>query len=554
MSEHPSINSHTGQGSRKAAHSRIVACWSRSVGDFRWPYIAKGWKNAMLQFNMGCVLHLFMLMGTPALGANIGQPLAPENRDKDFTPRAVWQLTPYGVDVRVSAAGGVPLATVRAFVETAEQEAVAALGGIAVRSTRSETEDAQPAPSRNGDRVQETAEIAANSPPPTTESLAMRPTLDKRFNVQLRLAFPAIELQVSEYCYISQTTGRTAIRRIHNDAELASAFREAVREAFRPIVKAGPTPTAQIAGKVRGGLLGIKPGATVNEHVATGDLFVPVVREDTFRGDARVSPIPWTVVRSESVKGSQWQGRVFAANLKALSARRSGRSSLILVKTPAPGGVSILRLEDQSEPPLPLVNYEVQTRRVEAALPEPLGFTNVKGEIPVTGKPGELFYVYVRHGESLLARFPLAPGSSPLVTAKSRNDNERLLAEGYLAGVQDEVVDLIARRELMLTKARMAMEAGKVDVAQDYLRRYRLLTPASSLLLSLDRKEALDREQAVQRGRDEKVARQVHRMFEDTRTLIRRSFNEERVQEIEQSLKQVKPAGNSASAATTTAR
>lgn len=443
-------------------------------------------------------------------------------------PTLPWQLMPYTIDVVVHVDAGVPLALGRALREARQEHALKALGRVA--------SPWQPPLAQSSKEGNPDSEGALGPAPKDNPANEVKP--DKRYHVWLQNAFPGYRIIVREECLLTNSLGRPQVLAAYDDNHVREAFERGVRAAFRPVAKLTGSLGATAKSKLRGGLL--LEGAPGQMAPQIGDFYSAVVRENTFQGEAKASPIPWAYARLETWVGGQVNFHLHAVSLKAFAPRRSGRSSILLVKSEAPGGQTLLRLEESSPGGKPLVGYEVQVRPVDGEQLTTVGFTDSAGEVTLSADAGVLLYVYIRHGEALLSRIPLLPGLKEIVTATARNDDERLLAEGYLAGLQDEVVDLIARRELTLTKAQLALERGKLEEADAQLKRYRSLLPASSLMLALDRREAQDRESAAARGRDARTGRQVARMFEDTRLLVRNAFREERVLEIEAELQKAK--------------
>jgi len=129
-------------------------------------------------------------------------------------------------------------------------------------------------------------------------------------------------------------------------------------------------------------------------------------------------------------------------------------------------------------------------------------------------KPNPLQILYVRNGGRLLARLPVVAGLEPLLTAAMTDDDPRLLAEGHVKGLQNRVMDLVARRELYTARFRRHLQKKEFDQARALLEEFRGLENRSDLTRQLD--------QTAQRIKspDRRVQAKIDQLFSDTRQLL----------------------------------
>jgi hypothetical protein len=130
------------------------------------------------------------------------------------------------------------------------------------------------------------------------------------------------------------------------------------------------------------------------------------------------------------------------------------------------------------------------------------------------------------------------PGYLPEVTAPLRNDAQRLEAEGMLLGIQESLVDLVARREVLSHRIRQRIEKGTLEEAEVLLRE----------LQRLDTQE--DFERRVQRRKqslssvDTRAQQKIDQLFADTRPLLGRFLNAARTEELQALLNKAKLEAN----------
>ena len=81
----------------------------------------------------------------------------------------------------------------------------------------------------------------------------------------------------------------------------------------------------------------------------------------------------------------------------------------------------------------------------------------------------------VKSGGMIMAKLPLLPGLSPVALAQMPDDQRRLQVEGLVAGFQEELVDTIARRQVLMSRVRLRMKAGKMADAKQLFEQLRRL-------------------------------------------------------------------------------
>ncbi len=120
----------------------------------------------------------------------------------------------------------------------------------------------------------------------------------------------------------------------------------------------------------------------------------------------------------------------------------------------------------------------------------------------------------VKSGNTLLARLPIVPGLASQLEADIANDDYRLEVEGFLAGLQEELIDLVTRREVLLARALAKLEKQDLAEADKLVRE----------LQTLRTREDFDRQIVAERQKiydeDPAVQRKIDRMFEGTRRLL----------------------------------
>lgn len=276
-------------------------------------------------------------------------------------------------------------------------------------------------------------------------------------------------VRVREWDVRLEQWGQLVILATPGTAELSDAMAQAILTAHVPIGEIQITEEQTVRVALRGSLLGEPEGNRVPPTIP--QLFLAAARYEDREGNARaVIPLPWTVLKphfpDERQVFSGIECQVISGLRNPLSARRRGRVRIYAYAAqPAAEMPTRLRLRNRQEEQKPLVGYEIYLQAAGEGPTVFVGRTNAAGEITVPGT-GAWYLVSIKHGRRLLARIPLVPGQESPAEVALPDDEARLTAEAYLSGIQDELVDLVTARTIMVARMRARMIAADWDAAQ----------------------------------------------------------------------------------------
>ncbi|MBP90679.1 MAG: hypothetical protein CMJ64_28870 [Planctomycetaceae bacterium] len=115
-----------------------------------------------------------------------------------------------------------------------------------------------------------------------------------------------------------------------------------------------------------------------------------------------------------------------------------------------------------------------------------VGVTDWRGMLTI--EPGEmrLRILYLKNGGQLLARLPVIPGLHEEEVARVPDDGPRLQAEGFVKGLQSQLEDVAAQRQIINRRFKMRLEEGKVVEANALYEEYQQLPSKEQLSKQLD--------------------------------------------------------------------
>ena len=326
-------------------------------------------------------------------------------------------------------------------------------------------------------------------------------------------------------------------------AKLRDAAFRAMCRAFAPLTRIVDVDSQSKSAtlRVRGGALVARdPQLADVFHGAPGELFLPLVRYNDREGNPRrIVSVPWTYLSVQSTAGANVECRIETGLRTPLSGRVRGRVERLALGVVAPHSSTQLVLQSRTDPKQVLAGYDVYNQAIDSPATEWLGRTDREGCLTVA--PGGTLprLLVIKHGGILLARLPVVPGLEPTLDAQVADDDQRLEAEGYVSGLQDELIDLVTRRQLLLVRARKKLSENDLDEAN----------ALTQQLLQLKTREQFGRELAQAKEktvtRDKAVQQQIDAMFTQVHKLLAQYLDPKPVDDLVDQLARARQGGSS---------
>jgi hypothetical protein len=344
--------------------------------------------------------------------------------------------------------------------------------------------------------------------------------------------------------------GTTVSRAVPQPALLTSAAVEAVLAAFAPLAQIETVEGKDAALRLRAAGLPLRDPKAFG--VGPGTLFRPVIRFNDREGnllpDRPPQVIPWTCLLARQVDSGLVQCEIFTGLRSPLAAR--GRTEQLAVAVLPPEQSTRLVVHSRVDKDRRLFGYDVYAYRPDDPAFTLLGRTDIKGSLEIP--PGEhpLRILVIKSGGEFLARLPLIPGVEPEALAGVPDDDDRLAVEGYITGLQEEIVDIVALRATLIARIRARLNEKKPDEAKQLLGELRQLRTREDLVV------VLNEQRRRHYSSDSAVRRKVDKLFNDTREVMVRNLDpsviDQLAAEVDQALK-AKPAAAPASPPKTSA-
>ncbi len=315
---------------------------------------------------------------------------------------------------------------------------------------------------------------------------------------------------------------------IRQTDRLGQAVGDEIIRAFTPIGLVGRSLDEDVEVNMRAGML--TGGAEVERLMPSpGGVLRTVLRKNDRLGklaENGLQEIPWTLLQVESTDFADATCSVVSGLRNPFRSRSSRQIEKLALLVRPTLDQTVLRLVAKDDPTTTLTGYDIYSRVPGDKASTFVGRTDWQGQVVVKRDQDPIKIMYVKNGGRLLARLPLVPGFEATTIAELVDDSARLEAEGFLTGIQEQMVEVMARQQVFAIRIRRALADKKLDKAESLLDELGSLPTREDLLLAIrDRQQALTSDNRAVQDR-------IDRMFRDTRGLIQKYVSSSLIDEL----------------------
>jgi len=281
-------------------------------------------------------------------------------------------------------------------------------------------------------------------------------------------------------------------------------------------------------------------GASLARHqpdsfgAARGEIFLPILRRTARNGevfDGGIQAVPWTYIEIVENDGEQVVGHVHSGARRPFGARRQGRAEQIAIAARAEPADTILRLHSRTNADKPLVGYEVFTQQAGETTPTRIGATDRQGKLSIPPGKSALRMLYLKNGRQLLARLPIVPGIERQIDVPLPDDDPRLAAEARLEAIREDLIDVVARRNILMARARQKIKTGDLEAAQ------KMLTAIDELPGRAQFSLTLTAAARVLQSDDPQIQRRIDQLVAGTQTVLNQFLDVQPISELHNKLR-----------------
>jgi hypothetical protein len=469
----------------------------------------------------------FVVAQEPQPGAPAVPPMAPAPAATPAVRPAElpWELRPYSVSVEVTLAPSPALTqSVRAqFVEGLQARLDDDFGAMWNLTLVEASPVAAMPLSRLSEQTNETAKaLWFDHPAEKVIAIAVE-------NPRGEWSFAA-----REWDRASETLGPLSKGSAVDDRLAVAAAAGVVKEAFRTLTQVDSANGREIVMRLRAGEL--TPPDSSAAPLAPGNFVKPFVRAMNRKGElTRVQTIPWTLLRVEAVDRARANVLAFSVFPAPVAATKKRMESLAIEVRPTHPETT-LQVVPRTNKGNPVAAARVEIVDRLAAPNDPqvdrqLLRTDREGKVTIPADPTpQVRYAIVHSGTGILARVPFCPGVEPLLTVEVNDDGPRLSAEGEVSLLEADLVELVARRKVLMMRADNAAKAGKTDDVKALLAELKTLPTQPQFQQRID----LSRTTAVEGAREKKdqvAEARIRKMYASLGESAKTHLDDEKFQE-----------------------
>jgi hypothetical protein len=367
---------------------------------------------------------------------------------------------------------------------------------------------------------------------------------DRRLLVTLRSTPQGFELAAREYDRYVDRWGPTIRRSTRQFDAVGEQLFSLIVQAVSPLAHVRPDPQdpRRVVLELRGADL---PTSAVDfTAVRPGEVLQPLLRRTTRDGElvpGGVSPVPWTYLEviAPEAGASQTFAKIRNVTQKPLGVRR-GRVEQVAVGLRHDPADTVVELRSRVEKDKPLAGYEIVAQNMDEKSTRSLGTSDEAGSVSVTPGKSAVQMLLLKSGDLTLAAMPIVPGAERRIEVWLPDDDMRLRAAAQLAALREDLVDMVARRTILMARVRQQIEEQNFSAAEDLLEALGELPGPTQYSVELDRAA-----QTLQ-SNDVQVQRRIDRLFTETRTALAKHLDPQLVGALHEELRQAAEAAKEA--------
>jgi hypothetical protein len=365
---------------------------------------------------------------------------------------------------------------------------------------------------------------------------------DKLMWLSISAAPEGFHFRCREFDAYTQRWGPLHQRTVQQRSFVGETAFQMVRAAFSPLAVVRPIPDndKEVDLAFRGSSL---PRLTSEKlFVNPGDAYLPLLRR-TDRGGkllekGGITEIPYTLLTAAREGKEGWLATIHSGMRGPFASKRRGLVEQLAVGLRNERGATRVRFHARTDEKQGLAGYEV-FRDVAGASPQLVGVTDRKGEITIPPGDGAVSMVLLRSEGTMLARVPVVAGAPDLLDFPVADDPVRLAAQSEARVFREELIDVVARRTIMMARVRTMLKGGKVDDARKLMSELDDLPTASTFSGAIDATA-----RRLPKSSDPQVQRAVDRLFASTRELLSKFLDPRAITALQSEVNSAKSEGS----------
>ena len=340
---------------------------------------------------------------------------------------------------------------------------------------------------------------------------------DKVFWLGVKSLPDGYELTCREFDVYLRRWGPLRRKVVRQESYLGEASFSLLKSAFSPLalISAVEDDATRVQLAFKGSRLPNPSGESLVGHA--GDAFLPLLRRTDRAGklvEQGIQPVPWTYLTLADENDAGRLADVHSGMRRAFGGVKRGTVEQIAIAIGPSASDSRVRFHSRTDPRQGLAGYEV-FRATPTGETLRVGVTDRDGLIVVPMADERVSMLLLRSDGQLLAKTPIVNGQREIQQMPIADSVTRLQAQAEAQVVREELIDLVARRAIMMGRVKSMLKQGRVDDAKELMAELNEM-PSPSVF---DRRieNAVRR---VQTSDDPSVQKRIDSLFASTREML----------------------------------
>jgi hypothetical protein len=360
--------------------------------------------------------------------------------------------------------------------------------------------------------------------------------IDKIVFISVTCSADGYDLAAREYDTFVERWSTTLRREIQQAEALPESVFALLCDAVSPLAEFDVVPDDEkrVSLRPRGAALMRAGGSEL--WARPGDVLLPILRRTTRSGqlvEDGIRVVPWTYLQVDERKEDEVFAEIKSGTRRPFGIRRQGRVEQIAIVLRPDPAETILKLRSRITDTKPLVGYEIFAQN-DPKKPESLarlGATDRNGTLAVPPAKNALRTIFIKNGGRMLARLPVVPGLVPEIDVPLPDDDARLAAETQLSALREDLIDVVARRNILMARVRQKIKDKDFEGAEKLLAEINELPGRSQFNLELT--SAARR----MRSNDPQIQRRIDHLFEGTQAALTQYLDTRPISELSAELR-----------------
>jgi hypothetical protein len=266
-----------------------------------------------------------------------------------------------------------------------------------------------------------------------------------------------------------------------------------------------------------------------------GDIFAPVIRRTSRTGELLkngVTAVPWTYIEATAGKDAALTFHAQSGSRRPFPTRKQARTDQIAIAVKGDAEPTMLYLHSRKNESKPLSGYDVFALKNATDEPKLLATSDAAGKVSITPTDSPIEMLLIKHGGQLLAKLPVAFSANSQIKVPLPDDNARLAAEERLAALRENLIDIVVRRNILISRARQKIEKKDFAGAETLVRSLDDLPDRNQFNLTLSTSAQLIHSD------DPQIQRRIKQMFDATQTLATQFLDNKPINQLRDELRE----------------